>query len=280
MTVAKEAAQPGAGWDEAQCTAALALLEQRQAQINDLRLAIPRIIEPLHRRPNPTTWKLYSQGLETSSKGLAAFKEQWSETEMQDILKHVQESFKENPNLSESVSVPSHGWVERERKAKESTKSKGGENVEDAGAILTEEEISRIVIEFRKSHPNLKLETKDGNSSISTRFVSGSVTLRFHIGIEREANGRHKLNAECLGTTEPFLAITRCLGSRPQANDLKHILDTIAAYKTVKGTSCAKCGKLLDHAALVPTARRSKQVAAANETQETVWEALHESCLT
>ncbi|KAI2475355.1 Med27 domain containing protein [Pyrenophora tritici-repentis] len=279
MTVANQAAQPGAGWDEAQCTAALALLEQRQAQINDLRLAIPRIIEPLHRRPSPITWKLYSQGLETSSKGLAAFKEQWSETEMQNILNHAKESFKGNPDLTESVSVPSHGWVERERKAKKSTKTKS-EHVEDAGAILTDEEISRIVIEFRKSHPNLKLETTDDNTSISTRFVSGPVTLRFHVGIEREANGRHKLNAECLGTREPFLAITRCLGSRPHANDLKHILDMIAAYKTIKGTSCAKCGKLLDDAALVPTARRSKQVAAANETQETIWEALHESCLT
>ncbi|KAI2478611.1 Med27 domain containing protein [Pyrenophora tritici-repentis] len=266
MTVANQAAQPGAGWDEAQCTAALALLEQRQAQINDLRLAIPRIIEPLHRRPSPITWKLYSQGLETSSKGLAAFKEQWRELQG-------------NPDLTESVSVPSHGWVERERKAKKSTKTKS-EHVEDAGAILTDEEISRIVIEFRKSHPNLKLETTDDNTSISTRFVSGPVTLRFHVGIEREANGRHKLNAECLGTREPFLAITRCLGSRPHANDLKHILDMIAAYKTIKGTSCAKCGKLLDDAALVPTARRSKQVAAANETQETIWEALHESCLT
>jgi len=33
MTVADDAAQPGAGWDEGQCTAALALLEQRQAQV-------------------------------------------------------------------------------------------------------------------------------------------------------------------------------------------------------------------------------------------------------
>lgn len=53
----------------------------------------------------------------------------------------------------------------------------------------------------------------------------------------------------------------------------------IVAYKTVKGTSCAKCGKLLDDTALIPTARRSKQVMGANEAQETVWEAFHEGCL-
>jgi hypothetical protein len=53
----------------------------------------------------------------------------------------------------------------------------------------------------------------------------------------------------------------------------------IAAYKTVKGTTCDNCGKMLDNAMLTPTARRSKVVAVANETFETVWQALHESCL-
>jgi len=53
----------------------------------------------------------------------------------------------------------------------------------------------------------------------------------------------------------------------------------ITAYKTVKGTSCAKCGRLLDDLALTPTGRRSKRIAATKETTETVWEAFHESCL-
>ena len=53
----------------------------------------------------------------------------------------------------------------------------------------------------------------------------------------------------------------------------------IAAYKTVKGISCDKCSKMLDSAALTPTARRSKQVATADESLDTVWVALHESCL-
>ena len=48
----------------------------------------------------------------------------------------------------------------------------------------------------------------------------------------------------------------------------------IAAYKQVKGTSCAKCASLIDNHMLTPTARRSKQVSGA-----IVWEALHEGCL-
>jgi hypothetical protein len=53
----------------------------------------------------------------------------------------------------------------------------------------------------------------------------------------------------------------------------------IAAYKTIKGTSCDKCAKMLDIAALTPAARRSKKIATADESLETVWVALHESCL-
>lgn len=54
----------------------------------------------------------------------------------------------------------------------------------------------------------------------------------------------------------------------------------VAAYKTVKGTSCAKCGKLLDQAALVPTGRRQKLFATTIDASgETGWEAIHENCL-
>jgi len=52
----------------------------------------------------------------------------------------------------------------------------------------------------------------------------------------------------------------------------------IAAYKLVKGTSCAKCGKSLDSTMMKPIARRSKQVAITNESAENVWQALHENC--
>ncbi|KAI4657134.1 uncharacterized protein J4E79_007750 [Alternaria viburni] len=273
------AAQPGAGWDEAQCTAALAQLEQLQAQISDMRLAIPRIIEPFHRPRSSATYKLYADGVLGSQKNLDSLKSQWKSPEVQSTFEHAKQSLSANADLSESVSIPSHGWAERARKAKESTKSQGGENKEDTGAIVTDEDIERIVVEFRKAHPNLKVDTHDEDRSIQTRFVAGSLMLKFRVGIERDANGRHKLNAECLGTTEPFLAITRCIASRPNPDDLKYLLDMIAAYKTVKGTSCAKCKKLLDNSALTPTARRSKQVAGTTDALETVWEAFHEGCI-
>jgi hypothetical protein len=185
MGIPDVAAQLDAGWNEAECTAALAKLEQLQAQvrtgecpttaetdalqIDDLRLAIPRIIEPFHRPANPTIYKLYAQGVIGSQNGLNALKDQWRQPEMQSAFQHVKKSFAANADLSECVSIASHGWIERERKAQESSKSKGGESEEDLGAILSDEDISRIVVEFRKAHPNLKLQTQDNDHSISVR---------------------------------------------------------------------------------------------------------------
>lgn len=53
----------------------------------------------------------------------------------------------------------------------------------------------------------------------------------------------------------------------------------IAAYRTVKDITCAKCKKLYDEETVKPFARRSRQIPGANEETETVWEAFHESCL-
>jgi hypothetical protein len=110
---------------------------------------------------------LYSQGVLGSQNGLNSLKEQWRQPEMQSTFEHVKKSFAANADLSEIDSIPSHGWIQRERKARESTKSKGNETMDDPGVALSDEDISRIVVEFRKTHPNLKLDTQDDNHSIS-----------------------------------------------------------------------------------------------------------------
>ncbi|KAF1921057.1 mediator complex subunit 27-domain-containing protein [Ampelomyces quisqualis] len=268
----------GAGWDEAQCTTALAHLEQLQAQIDNLRLAIPRVIEPFQRPPNPSTFKLFAQGLVGSQNDVKLLKEQWRAVETQLVFEHAKKSFAANTDLSASKSTPSHGWTERE-KERSTKRNNSSESLDESRSNSATEDVPQILVEFQKAHPSIKLETQDDNRTISTQFVSGSFKLRFRIVVDQEANGKHKFSAECLGASEPWLSINRCIASRPQANCLKYLLDMVAAYKTVKGTSCAKCKRLLDDTALTPTARRSKQVDAANDTIQTVWEAVHESCL-
>ncbi|KAF3048884.1 hypothetical protein E8E11_005483 [Didymella keratinophila] len=269
-----------AHWDEAQCMAALAQLEQLQDQIDDLRLAIPRIIEPFHRPLNPSTFKLYSQGVIGSQNGIKALNEACRSPEVQETLAHTKRSFEANQDLAACASVPSHGWIERERRERESRKG-CGENtaIENHSNKLDDETVSRIVKEFQMAQPTIKLQAKNDNHCIVAQFVADSMRLTLKISIDRESDTRPKISAECAGTSEPFLSITRCISSRPNAHDLAYLLNMIVAYKTVKGTSCAKCGKLLDDTALIPTARRSKQVTSANEAVETVWEAFHEGCL-
>lgn len=130
-------------------------------QIDDLRLAIPRIIEPFHRPPNASTYKLYAQGVLSSQNGLNALKDRWKLPEVQSTFEHVKQSFDANADLSESVSIPSHGWVQREREANKSTSKSRSDSVEDPATILTDGDIARVVAEFRKTHPDLELEMND-----------------------------------------------------------------------------------------------------------------------
>jgi hypothetical protein len=53
----------------------------------------------------------------------------------------------------------------------------------------------------------------------------------------------------------------------------------IAAYKTIKGITCAICSSMLDSSGQTPIARRSKQVTADDGNEQTIWEAFHEGCI-
>jgi hypothetical protein len=138
-----------------------------RSQIDDLRLAIPRIIEPIHRPLNASTFKLYSQGVIGSQNGIKALNQQWKAPEMQETFEHVKKSFSANADLSARTSVPSHGWVDKHRKAQELQKGQRDEGPEEAGTALTDEDFVRIVDEFHNTYPNIKLKTQEGNRTIA-----------------------------------------------------------------------------------------------------------------
>ncbi|KAJ4377654.1 hypothetical protein N0V83_000482 [Neocucurbitaria cava] len=171
MGTTDSAAQPGAGWNEAQCTAALAQLEQLQvqthdAQIDDLRLAIPRIIEPFHRPSNPNTFRLYAQGVIGSQNSIKDLHDSWKHPEAQRTFEHVKKSYSANADLAASASIPSHGWAERERREGKSKKSDKSEGVEEISAAISEEDTTRIVEDVQKTFPGIKLETQDNRISV------------------------------------------------------------------------------------------------------------------
>jgi hypothetical protein len=53
----------------------------------------------------------------------------------------------------------------------------------------------------------------------------------------------------------------------------------IAAYKDLREAKCDQCKELLDNFAITSAARRSIVVKNTKGIDETVWVALHESCL-
>jgi hypothetical protein len=71
-----------------------------------------------------------------------------------------------------SRSIPMHGWTEREKKERDSKKSSHIEITDESSASLTDEDISRIVVEFQKAYPTIKLETQDDNRAISVSCLT------------------------------------------------------------------------------------------------------------
>lgn len=114
-------------------------------------------------------FKLYAQGVIGSQNGIKSLHETWRSQETQQLFEHTGKSLAGNPDLSASASIPSHGWTEREKKEREAKKSSQGETIDERNPAPTAEDISRIIVEFHKTYPNIKLETRDDNQTISVR---------------------------------------------------------------------------------------------------------------
>ncbi|KAF2444919.1 hypothetical protein P171DRAFT_485000 [Karstenula rhodostoma CBS 690.94] len=285
---APQAAPPSEDYDEAQCIAALAQLERLKHQagclhfaLDDLRLTLPRIIEPFHMPSKPPMFHAFKENLIKEQRNMKTFKSQWQSQETQTILEHARKSATANPDLSAGAQVQQYGWIEKEEQERQAAKSNGDgeERAEDLGIRITKEERGRIIEQWRQTYSSIKMEEKNDGKQLLIPFVADSTRYRFRVTISEDANPSQAVQAECDGTGEPFTAVTRCLASRPNPNDMKYLLDMIAAYKTVRGLQCAKCNRMLDDDTTKPIARRCRQATGANETSETVWEPFHEGCL-
>lgn len=171
---------------------------------------------------------------------------QWKSPQVEKIFAHTKHSFQENGNLSSSSEVPRYGWVDMDEKLREATqkgdKEKDAET--DQGLDISQEDIKRIVDEWKARNDKIKFEGEDGyrdfkvcsccpellhsatrlTVGLQISFVSNSLMLKFNVTITHELDGVQKLHAVCLGTREPALAITRCINTRPRPNDLKYLL--------------------------------------------------------
>lgn len=84
------------------------------------------------------------------------------------MLAHTKKSFEANQDLSACASVPSHGWIERERRERESHKGPvESAAVEDQSNVWDDETLSRIVADVQETQPNVKLQVQNDNRSIT-----------------------------------------------------------------------------------------------------------------
>ncbi|KAI5360676.1 hypothetical protein Slin15195_G085920 [Septoria linicola] len=106
-----QSAQPA--WDATQYEEALAHLERLQEQIDVMRRAIPSIVEPMV-KPAKSKTHLFVQ-LKTAAvqavDEVQALRLKWTSEQIQDIMKHSQESFDKNRDLSKAATIPRYGWI-------------------------------------------------------------------------------------------------------------------------------------------------------------------------
>lgn len=86
------------------------------------------------------------------------------------MLAHVKRSYESNQDLSASTAVPSHGWIERERREREVRKGTiQHADVEDKVEKLDTETLSRVLADVHGTQSSVKFEIQDDNRSINVR---------------------------------------------------------------------------------------------------------------
>lgn len=126
---------------------------------------MPRVTEPFHLPPNPGLYKLYAQGVIGAQNGIKSLQEEWKGVETQNVFEHTRKSLVANTDLSASTSIPSHGWTERERKARKSKKDNHVERTDEV--TLTDANVTRLIGEVKQAWPSLKVESQENNHIIS-----------------------------------------------------------------------------------------------------------------
>lgn len=183
--------QPGAGWDEAQCKAALARLEELQGdvisnlspfpkqthltdhQVALLRLSLPRVMNVLASRSLSGTamFNAFKTSVIDSQKGINSLRSQWHSQEVQSIFEHTTQSLEKDEDLTPGAQIDRWGWIESQIKEQEAArrKSDGVQKPEDTFMDIVTEDVTQDIMEFRKAYANIKVITKDDNQDLLVR---------------------------------------------------------------------------------------------------------------
>lgn len=130
---------------------------------------MPRVLAPLHSPPSPALFRNFKAGIEKSFSQIKTFRNNYQAPETQTVLRYARERAAADSDLSKSIDVPQYGWTEREKRSKEALK-KNTETAVELQAALSDEDVARIVQEWKERHPDFTIK-ENGLHDLSVRAL-------------------------------------------------------------------------------------------------------------
>lgn len=141
-------------------------------QLDELRLTIPSIIEPLrirHEAPEQL-FKAFKQAASDASRALAGFRTAWHDRTTHVIFERTKQSQKANSDLSAGANLPRYGWSEIDAQKSAEVRVDGPNVTLNHHAEInrtgSEQTVEEAVNTFKTTHPNLTVDHDAQNETI------------------------------------------------------------------------------------------------------------------
>lgn len=231
----------------------------------------------------------------------------WRSAEMKAIWDHVDARIKANGG---QLLQPTGMWerdydvlleeLEREERTQREEQQRIKEEEERAKIQAVEGGWRTIVETFiRRDLPGVRVMAHQDQDRITVVLVKAGMVFQLQ-AVNGDGQGMADWRVQDMAAagkpkTKLEMAVVACLNARPRQWDLAYLLvgllnqdtrhnetnflkDMIASYSDIKQTPCAKCGKMTDNAAQLPSIRRPNPIQSS-QGHPVVWEAYHPACI-
>ncbi|RDW67188.1 RNA polymerase II mediator complex subunit MED27 domain-containing protein [Aspergillus mulundensis] len=289
---------------ELQLVSSLAKLQKLEEMIHQLRTLLPeRLLEPLAliinlkaatavSVPN-SPQALYQRLSQSASDGVReveTFKSLWRGREMKAVWERVDTLIYENAGqllqsngmwqedydkILEEIAKHDAARKEKQQRAKEEEERSQLQSAEGGWRALVEEY-------SQTGFPGMRVLPPRRDSSFVVLLPKVGLSFKVNaIGTGQEDVPEFNVTSKS-SSAEPASKVEStvlgCLNARPRKWDLNYLFGMILSYSNLFQTTCAKCGKMQDQAANLPTLRRLNPTTPQPEQLPT-FEAYHATCV-
>ncbi|KAL4902759.1 hypothetical protein BDW74DRAFT_180458 [Aspergillus multicolor] len=287
---------------ELQLVSSLAKLQKLEEMIHQLRTLLPeRLLEPLAPIVNPKAaasvavptspqalFQRLSQSASDGVREVETFKSLWRGREMKGVWERVDTLIYENAGqLLQSNGMWQEDYdkilqdIAKHDAARKKEQQRAQEEQERSQLQSVEGGWIALVERFAQTGvPGMRVLPLRDSSFI---VLLPKVGLAFKVdAIENGQEGVPDFNVTSKSSSaEPAskveTAVLGCLNARPRKWDLNYLFGMILSYSNLFQETCAKCGKMQDQAANLPTLRRPTPSTPQPEQLPT-FEAYHATC--